>query len=58
MKIKFEDLEVGQIFYDPNTQEKFEKVCGNSADWLNGLGKSAKLCTFDADELVYLILEQ
>ena len=57
MKIKFEDLEMGQIFYDPNTQEKFEKVCGNSADWLNGLGKSAKLCTFDADELVYLILE-
>lgn len=53
MLIKFESLEVGERFYDPNTAEDFCKVCGNAAEFLiGGNYHSGQLCTFDDFDFV------
>lgn len=53
MLIKFDDLDVGERFYDPNTAEDFVKLCGNGAEFLTGGNyHSGQIATFDADDLV------
>lgn len=51
--IQFENLDVGERFFDPNTAEDFAKVCGNAAEHLvGGNYHSGRLMTFEPNELV------
>ena len=51
--IQFENLEVGERFFDPNTAEDYEKICGNAAEFLvGGNYSSGQLATFEPSELV------
>jgi hypothetical protein len=54
--IQFENIEVGERFFDPNTAEDFAKVCGNAAEHLiGGNYHSGQLMTFEPTELVQII---
>ena len=53
MQIKFENLDVGERFYDSSTAEDFVKVCGNAAELLTGGNyHTGTLVTFNPIELV------
>ena len=57
MKIKklFQDLFVGDSFFDPNSGDYFVKRCGNAAEWLKGGDYfTGQLITFNNDEFVIL----
>ena len=56
MQTRFNDIEVGERFFDPNTAEDYSKVCGNAAEFLSGGNyHTGQLATFDDDEFVELI---
>ena len=54
--VTFESLEIDTVFFDPNTGENYQKVCGNAAQFLTG-GEyfSGHLATFESNELVQQI---
>jgi len=55
MMMKFEDINVGEKFFDPYSGEYFTKVCGNAAEIQSGGDWIGSLITFDADEMVELV---
>jgi hypothetical protein len=55
---KFDELNVGELFFDEITGLVFEKICGNVGESKRELGKPNALCTFDIEELVTKIKQE
>lgn len=51
-RIKFNDLPIGQRFYDPISAEYFVKQSNDSAAMVTGIGDGTVPDEFDAEDIV------